>query len=147
MNHTAVSKQRALRHCNPELHLNGQLLGRSKRGPHLGNQRNFKSNINTEVERVNCARRSSYSLMGVGFYGLNGTGTEIASLQYKTYVLPTLLYGLEALVLERQELEVLSTYYRKNLRYIQHLPEATAIPVLYLLIGTLPVEALVDRAL
>ena len=52
------------------------------------------------VERVKGARRSSYSLMGAGFYGLNGTGMEIASLQCKIYVLPMPLYGLEALVLE-----------------------------------------------
>ena len=60
----------------------------------------------------------------------------------------TSLWCWRLLVPERPVLDVLSTYHRKSLHYIQHLPEATAIPVLYILIGTLPVEAVVDiRAL
>jgi hypothetical protein len=82
--------------------------------------------------------------MGAGFHGLNGIGPEVASLVYRTYVLPTLTYGLQALVLSDKEKEVLSAYHRKNIRYLQHLPQSTATPALYLLMGILPVEALVD---
>ena len=91
------------------------LLVHPKRAPHLGIQRNTnRNNTNTVAERVKGAGHPSYSLMGAGFDGLNGTGIEVASLQYKPYMLLTLLYGLEALVLERHELEVLSTYHRRN---------------------------------
>ena len=43
----------------------------------------------------------------------NGTGLEVALTQYKTYVLPTLLYGLEALVLGKEELKILGAHHRK----------------------------------
>ena len=124
------------------------LLARPRGSHTLSIQRNLKSNItDTVTERGKVPRHSSYSLVCAGFYGLNGTGT-ISTIQNICVPELTLLYGLEALVLERQELEVLSMYHRKNLHYIQTLPEATAIPALYLLIGTLPVKALIDiRAL
>ena len=37
----------------------------------------------------------------VYMYGLNGVGPEVAIDEYATYVLSSLLYGLEAWVLER----------------------------------------------
>ena len=55
-----------------------------------------------------------------------------------------MVYGLEALVLEENELQQLESYHRQNLRYIQHLPKSTAIPALHLLLGVPPVEALID---
>jgi hypothetical protein len=60
------------------------------------------------------ARRAMYSLMGVGLHGLNGVGPEVAIEQYKTYVLPTLLFGLEALHLTDKDTEKLSIFHRKN---------------------------------
>jgi hypothetical protein len=128
----------------PKLNLNGKPLGCSDMEVHVGIARSCKNhNKNTVKDRVQTARRAAYSLMGAGFHGLNGTGPEIATLQYKTYVLPTLLYGLQALVLKDSELEILSSYHRTNLRCIQHLPRSTAIPALYLLLGVLPIKALV----
>ena len=76
--------------------------------------------------------------------GLCGAGPEIALAQYKQYVLPTLLYGLEAIVLEENNLNKLELYHRRNLRFIQHLPKSTATPAIYLLLGTLPIEAEID---
>ena len=94
------------------------------------------------------ARRTAYSLMGAGMHGLNGIGPEIAALQYATYVLPTLIYGLETLTLNPNEIKNLSTYHRKNLRYIQHLPQSTALPAVFLLLGAAPIENLLHiRAL
>ena len=58
------------------------------------------------------------------------------------------MYGLEALVLQKPDIEQLEVYHRKNLRYIQHLPQSTATPAIHLLIGIPPVEALINiRAL
>ena len=79
--------------------------------------------------------------MGAGMHGLNGVGPEIAALQYRTYVLPTLTYGLETLVLGSKELAALSAFHRKNLRYLQHLPQSSAIPAIFLLLGIAPIEA------
>jgi hypothetical protein len=55
-----------------------------------------------------------------------------------------MLYGLEALVLSETEVEVVDASHRKTLRYILRLPPSTAIPALYLLLGTLPIQAQID---
>ena len=129
--------------CNPELQLNGQTIGISECEPHLGIMRNSKGNNTDTVEsRIRSARKTVFSLLGAGFYGLHGTGPLIAVLKYRTYVVPTLLYGLEALTLGRDERSALGAYHRQCLRCIQHFPKSTAIPAIHLLSGTLPVDAM-----
>jgi len=133
----------------PILNLNDKPLGTSSKEVHVGIHRNdTNSNADTVEARVKSARRTAYSLMGAGMHGLNGIGPEIAALQYATYVLPTLIYGLETLTLNPNEIKSLSTYHRKNLRYIQHLPQSTALPAIFLLRGTAPIKKLLHiRAL
>ena len=114
----------------------------SKCEAHLGIFRNSKNdNKDTMNSRIINARRAMYSLMGAGLHGLNGVGPEVAMVQYNTYVLPTLLYGLEALILNHSEVEELSKFHRKNIRCLQHLPKSTAIPAIHLLSGSPPIEA------
>ena len=60
------------------------------------------------------------------------------------YVLPTLLYGIEALVLGKKETRALETYHQQNIRCMQHLPDFTALSAIYLLIGLPPVKAILD---
>ena len=130
-------------HNTPALNLNNKRLGTSTKEAHLGILRNQQgSNMDTVQDRVSKARRAAYSLMGAGFHGYNGVGPEVASIQYTTYIVPTLLYGLEALVLEDKELQILECYHRRTLRQIQHLPKSTANAAVHLLIGIPPAEAL-----
>ena len=63
--------------------------------------------------------------MGAGFTSLNSTGTEFELSQYKTCVLSILLYGLEVLVLGKEELKILGAYYRKELCCVRHLSPST----------------------
>jgi hypothetical protein len=110
---------------------------------HLGISRSNKCNNKDTIRaRISSARRAMYSLMGAGLHGLNGVGPEVAIEQYNTYVLPTLLYGLEALHLSDRDVEELSKFHRSNLRCIQHLPKSTAIPAIHLLSGSPPIVAL-----
>ena len=126
----------------PLLLLNNKPLGSSPSETHVGIARIANNtNIETVKKRVKCARQTSYSLMGAGLHGLNGTGPMVAMIQYNTYVVPTLLYGLEALVLRTDEIQPLDKFHRKCLRYIQHRPQSTANCALYLLLGVLPIEA------
>ena len=69
----------------------------------------------TVDDRVMQARRVAYRLRGVGLVGYIGVGSDVAIIEYNTYVIPTLLYGLKALVLDRKEVEKLEVYHRKNL--------------------------------
>ena len=83
--------------------------------------------------RINLARRAAYSLMGVGFHGLNGLSPKVSRHIYMTFVIPILLYGLEAITMSK-----------KTLKQIQSLPERTADAAVYQLIGIPPIEALID---
>ena len=127
----------------PHLTVNQQQIGISSKEVHLGiSRRDDLSNCSTVEDRVRSARGTAFSLMGAGFHGLNGVGAEVAKVQYNTYVIPTLLYGLEALIVSDNELETLAKFHRKALRQLQHLPTSTGIPALYLMLGVPPVEAL-----
>ena len=126
-----------------KLTLNGKELGTSRGEKHLGIMRNNRNtNEDTINARIQDARRAAYSLMGAGLCGLNGSGAEVSIMLYTTYVVPTLLYGLEALVLSEKETERLEMFHRRNLRHILHLPTSTASPAIYLLTGCAPVEAM-----
>ena len=86
--------------CNtePDLKLYNQQLGISSQEAHLGILRNQTgSNKEMIVARIHSARKTVMSLLGAGMCGYNGSGPYIARKLYKTYVLPVLLYGLEAL--------------------------------------------------
>ena len=81
--------------------------------------------------------------MGAGLYGLNGVGPEVCMWLIEIFVITRMIYGLECLPIASIELEPMETYYRELLRKIQHLPESTANAAVYLLVGALPVEALI----
>ena len=129
--------------------LNGSPIGTSTSEKHLGIYRNSQNtNLETIETRIKEARRTSYSLLGAGLCGLNGSGPEVALTLYSTYVLPQLLYGLDTLVLTTKETERLENYHRRNLRHILHLPPSTSSAAVYLLSGCAPAEALIHiRAL
>ena len=87
------------------------------------------------------ARKASYALIGAGMHGGNGLSPAVSRKIIDTYIVPRLLYGLEAVVLSNSEVEELSSYHRSLLRQIQSLPKYTAVEAVYLLLGTLPLEA------
>ena len=127
---------------NATFQLNQENLGTSEMEKHIGIERNPKGdNSSTIASRITSARRTVFSLLGAGFTGLNGMGPATALKCYTTYVVPVLTYGLEAVVLTNVDLKALRSFQNNILRRIQHLPESTAIESLYLLTGTLPIEA------
>ena len=56
-----------------------------------------------------------------------------------------LLYGLEILPLNKMQIATLEKFHRNSLRIIQSIPERTATSAVYLLLGTLPVEAEIHK--
>ena len=113
----------------PSCLLNNAPVNNSICETHLGISRNTRnSNKDTIDARIISTRRAMSSLMGAGLHGLNGIGPEVAMVQYDTYVIPTLLYGLEALHLSDKDLEELSKFHRKNICCIQHLPKEHCHP-------------------
>ena len=63
---------------------------------HLGITRNnTQPNANIE-DRISCARKTFYALMGSGLHGLNGLPVSVYMHLYRTFILTRALYGLEA---------------------------------------------------
>ena len=80
--------------------------------------------------------------MGTGFHGVNGISPSYTINIYRTYVLPRLTFGLEAVVLKEKQIQSLESYHRTTLRELQSLPKRTAKYAVYLLAGQL--EGLLD---
>ena len=132
------------KHCKENtIYLNETPLQVSDEETHLGIQRRSDtSNKSTISARIKTARRTVYSLMGAGMYGLNGINPTVSMKIIEIYIIPRLMYGLECLVITQKELQPMELYYRELLRQIQHLPKSTANPACYLLLGAVPIEAL-----
>ena len=127
--------------ADPAVKLNGVDLGVTSHERHLGIERTASTIAKATVEkRIKEARRAMYRLAGAGLYGLNGVGPMVSLHMFNVYILPILTYGLEALILKDDDYKILEQFYRATLRRLQHLPENTATPILYLLLGCIPLE-------
>ena len=62
---------------------------------------------------------------------------------YSTYVLPCLIFNMEVLILTQSQIVTLEKFHRATLRSIQSLPERTSSALAYLLLGALPVGAVI----
>ena len=60
---------------------------------------------------------------------------------YSIFVMPRLIYGLQILLVSPYNIAVIKDSYRKTLRQIRQMPKSTGKPAIYLLIGSLLVEA------
>ena len=63
----------------------------------------------------------------------------------QAYVIPRLLYGLEAMVLSQKQIDSLERFFRSTLKQIQSLPDNVANPAPYILMGICPLEATYDK--
>lgn len=128
---------------NRECIFNGQPLGMASEYKHIGvtRQSNLKAaNKKLVEERIQMARRTAYALMGAGFHGHNGLNPKVLTIMYNLYVLPRLLYGLETVTLLQKDIDNLNKFHKNILRQIQNLPERTAVPIIYGLVGQFPIE-------
>jgi hypothetical protein len=104
-----------------------------------------QSKVTPSVEaRIRLARNTTYALMGAGVHGTNGLSPVISMHIVRTYVIPRLLYGLEAVVLSKKQREDLNMYHKHLLRQLQGLPSNTATEAIYILLGEIPLEAYLD---
>jgi hypothetical protein len=93
---------------------------------HLGIDR-YADSLTSDLyiqDKVKMARRTTYALMGAGLHGTNGLAPSTCREMYIVYVIPRLLYGLEAMILKPKHYQMLEMYHRTTLR--QLLPERTA---------------------
>ena len=111
---------------------------------HLGIRRSIDSPLATVEDRTSLARKTFYAMMGAGLHGLNGLPVTTCLLLYNVYIVPRLLYGLEAIKLTDQAISKLEVFHRYALRSILGLPGYTATPALHILTGQLPMENQLD---
>ena len=83
-------------------------------------------------------------LFGAGFYGKTGLPFKACMHLYKIYVIPRVLYGLEALNLSKPNVNTLEKFQRKVLKCLMGIPERTATAALYIISGLLPIDAQLD---
>ena len=124
--------------------LENNVMPNVKQAIHLGIIRTntLADNMTVNVEEnIKKSRRSAYSLFGGGFHGINGLDPETLIHLFNTYITPVLMYGMELIIPKTTALEQLEQYQKKLLKQLLSLPPNTPDPAVYLLSGTLPVEA------
>ena len=97
------------------------------------------------LDPIKTARRTSYSLLGLGMRRMSQVHPSTFLKLLSSYLQPSLTYGFETLRTTPQNLLKMETFYRGILRRMQHLLNKTAGCALHILLGTLPLEAHLDR--
>ena len=65
-------------------------------------------------EKGSFGRRTAYALMGAGLHNGNGRQQSVCGKLWSTYVVPSLLYGLEVFDVRRTGITALEQYHRKS---------------------------------
>ena len=134
-----------------ELKLNDTTLELSEGCTHLGVQKSATCPRNSSVgndmieDRIKLARATAFSLMGAGFHGARGLNPIVTKTMMELYVVPRMIYGLEAQLLNKQQIIRLEEVYRGMLRQLQSLPQQVAKEAVYFLPGCLPLEAIIHK--
>ena len=110
---------------------------------HLGVERS-KTGRPDVGKKIQLGRRTMYSLMGAGVYGGSGLNPMVSAHLWRIYPLPRILYGLEVQTCLQSDILAMEQLQRSMLRRIQSLPNSTAIPALYCLLGIRPLEQELD---
>jgi hypothetical protein len=133
-------------HLCQEWTLGDKLMSQVESNPHMGITRTSKNQeMNSVLENIQKARKAIYSLMASGLHGENGLDPESSLSMLQSYVLPVLTYGLEVIVPINKALATLEIQYKKIIKQILSLPSNTADPAVYILSGTIPLEAVIHK--
>ncbi len=92
---------------------------------------------------TSCMRRAVYGMMGIGLHGTNGLNPICSLKIMQCYIMPKALYGTETMCLLQKQLDCISRAYVRILKQLQSLPLRSSSAAAHLLIGALPVEALI----
>ena len=127
------------------VNLANKTIEESTEETHLGIQRVPSDKATPTIEaRIKTARRAMFAMMGAGLHGLNGLNPIYSKKLLDIYIIPRLTHSLEAMKISDSETKKLECVYRTKLKQVQHLPKNTASPAVYLLVGALPAEGILD---
>ena len=107
-------------------------------------RRNGKNTVDIE-ERLKPGRGTIYGLLGAGLQVRKGFSPITAQNLWKVYALPRMTYGLEIMPMTNKDKEQLEILQKKILNQIQGLPCRAANTGVYVLLGAVPVEMVIER--
>ena len=99
-------------------------------------------NIDLRIEK---ARNSLYSFLGVGFSYKCMLSPKLKLHVYRTFICPIARSGLSSFSLRSTQLESLSLFQRKTLKSILKLSLSAPTPSIHFLTGELPIEGKIHR--
>jgi hypothetical protein len=88
--------------------MNDKNLNMPSNATHLGIKRDTSSKFGVKQvlpDRIQTARKTVYTLMGAGLYGMNGINPMVSIHMIKCFVLPRLLYGLDVIKLTKTDIK------------------------------------------
>ncbi|CAG2203162.1 unnamed protein product [Mytilus edulis] len=116
--------------------LGNSVLPTSNKATHIGICRTDDDSCKATIdENLKKARRTLYSLMGVGLYGENGLDPQTSMSIMNTYIIPIMFYGLEIVIPRGRCLETLNIQFKKFLKQLLSLPKTVADPAIYMISG------------
>ena len=138
---------RVLKECSNEISpilalIYNESLARGEVPDELRSSNTESSAVNENIKK---ARRTLYSLMPSGCHGNNGQDPETTIHLLQTYILPILVYGMEVVLPRGKHLDCLEKFYKKYLKLLLSIPVTTADPAVYILFGTVPIEATIHK--
>ena len=142
--HTLKYPANRNKECAGDIYMYDDKIEDSRKATHLGIVRNVNGKPDID-EKISLGRKTAYSLMGAGFHGGGGLKALQNGYIWSTFVVPRLLYGLEALLLSKKDIECLDRFQRQCLKQIQGLPDKTANTICLALLGILPLEAVLHK--
>ena len=109
---------------------------------HVGVLRSTAGNMPNIVKRIVAHKKALASVCSAGL-ARGHRGNPAASLRaQQMYASPVLFSGLASLVLSKNEVNVLESYYKTTIQNIQRLHQNTPRSLVYFLAGSLPGEAI-----
>ena len=135
------------RETEPDIFMAGERLDTPDTTVHLGIARNTKGRVDIDGKISLGRRKTAYSLMGAGLHGGGGLKATLGGHIWSTFVIPRLLYGLEALLLKQKDIDSFEKFQRKCLKQIQGIPDSTSNSACLALLGILPIKDILNKNL
>ena len=110
---------------------------------HLGLLRENTNKFDIQ-QKIQTARRTTYSLMGAGLHGRRGLNPLTSYKIWECFGLPRATYGLESITLTKRDVDSLELYQRSLFRQLQSLPDRCANIPVYTLLGAKPMQIVLD---
>ena len=137
------------RETEPDIFMAGKRVDTPYTTVHLGIVRNTNGRADIHVDgKISLGRKTAYSLMGAVLHGGGRLKATLGGHIWSTFVIPRLLYGLEALLLKQKDNDSLEKFKRKCLKQIQGIPDNTSNSACLALLGyILPIKDILNKNL